>query len=47
MLKVGTKRRRTKQQIKDAKAEALREEADTQRKLQQLAELQNRVGMLE
>ena len=47
MLKAGTKRRRTKQQVKDDKARALLEEAENHRKLAQLAELQARVGMLE
>ena len=47
MLKVGTKRRRTKAQIKEEKARALLEEAETNRKLGELADLQARVGMLE
>ena len=46
MLKAGTKRRRTKQQIKEEKARVLLEEVENNRKLAELAELQARVGML-
>ena len=47
MMKAGTKRRRTKAQIKQDKADALLEEAENHRRLAELAELQAKVGLLE
>ena len=43
MMKAGTKRRRTKAQIKEDKARIILEEAQNKRKLAELAELQARV----
>ena len=39
MMKISSKRRRTKQQIKDEKAEAERQEAEVQLKLAQAEEM--------
>ena len=43
MLKASSKRRRTKAQIKDDKERVLLEEAETQRKFAELAELRARL----
>jgi len=47
LLKVGTKRRRTQQEIKDQKEEARLKEEQTQAKLSQLEELLKRCAELE
>ena len=47
MMKAGSKRRRTKAQIKEDKARIILEEAEKNRKLAELAELQARLQMLE
>ena len=47
MLKMGSKRRRTNKQIVEDNEEAIRQEAETQLQLAELAELRARIGLLE